>query len=85
MSPHVFFFSFFKSTVCTVNVLNMCLFSGEKKEGPEVKPEAMEVEEGGEGSQKLKEEPAEMATPELETKETAKEETPSTPGIMQYL
>lgn len=56
------------------------VFLGEKKEGPEVKPESLEGEEGGEGTQKMKEEPVETATPEPETKETPKEETPSTPG-----
>lgn len=55
-------------------------YSGEKKEGPEVKPEAMETDEGSEGTQKMKEEPAETTTPEPDTKETPKEETASTPG-----
>lgn len=57
----------------------MCC-TGEKKEGPEVKPEAMEVDEVSEGAQKMKEEPAETTTPEPETKETPKEETASTSG-----
>ncbi|XP_026332179.1 SWI/SNF complex subunit SMARCC2 isoform X2 [Hyposmocoma kahamanoa] len=53
--------------------------TSEKKEGPEVKPEAMETDEGSEGTQKMKEEPAETTTPEPDTKETPKEETASTP------